>query len=199
SNFVSAALAETARPSDRGELELARLHALDRAVRPIPDGAHARPPYADFHKAHEREIYHHELAGVWAVRPEVFWELERKYRGSAAGERIAWDAAHALRGGECEGDEVCQFLSLQETEGKYLSLYPRGAHAREALENLAQALASEQLAGTLNGKGGDRYVVEARASLRKALAELRATLARVTAPEKAAVLARLDKLSPARR
>ena len=195
-NFVSGALAEATEPAARGELELLRLHALDRAARSMPDGAHERPPYRDFHQAHRQEIYHHELAGVWAVRPEVFWELERKYRGSAVGDRIAWDAAQALRGGECEGDEVCQLLALHETEGKYLSLYPRGAHAREALQNLARALASEQLAGTLNSKGGDRYVAEARTALRKALADLRAAVARTAAPEKAAVLGRLSQLAP---
>ncbi|HYO63298.1 MAG TPA: SH3 domain-containing protein [Pyrinomonadaceae bacterium] len=197
-NFVEGALADTKQPAARGELELARLHALGRAVRSMPESAGERPPFRDFHRAHEREIYHHELAGVWAVRPEVFWELERKYRGTPLGDRIAWDAAQALRGGECESDEVCQFLSLHDTEGKYLSLYPRGTRAREVLENLARALDSEQLAATLNSRGGDRYAAEARGALRKALAELRASLARVPAGEKAAVLGRLNKLSPAR-
>ena len=195
-NFVSAALAEATEPAARGELELLRLHALGRAVGPIPHGEHGRPPYRDFHQAHEREIYHHEFAGGWAVRPELFWELERRYRGSAVGDRIAWDAAQALRQGECESDEVCQFLALQETEGKYLSLYPNGAHAREALENLARALSSEALDGTLNSKGGDRYLAEQRTALRKALAELRAAVTRTTMPEKAAVLRRLNQLSP---
>ena len=198
-NFVSSALTETREPTDRGELELLRLHALGRAVGPIPDGEHARPPYRDFYRAHELEIYHHEFAGGWAVRPEVFWNLERKYRGSVIGDRIAWDASQALRQGECESDEVCQFLALHDTEGKYLSLYPKGEHAGEALQNIAQALASEELAGTLKSKGGDKYIAEERTALRKALAELRAALAKTTAPEKAAILKRLDQLAPAGR
>ena len=78
----------------------------------------------------------------------------------------------------------------------YLSLYPNGAHAREALQNIAQALSSEELAGTRKGKGGDRYVVEARTSLRKALAELRTTISKTAEPEKAAILKRLEQLVP---
>lgn len=195
-NFVLSALAEAKEPAAKGELELLRLHALGRAVAPIPDGEHERAPYRHFHKAHKREIYHHEFAGGWAVRPEVFWNLELKYRASAVGDRIAWDAAQALRQGECEGDEVCQFLALHDTEGKYLSLYPTGSHAREALQNIAQALSSEELTGTLNSKGGDKYLAEARTALRKSLAELRTAVSKTTAPEKAAILKRLDQLAP---
>lgn len=195
-DFVSRALAEIKEPMVRGELELLRLHALGRAVGPIPPGEHQRPPYRDFYKAHEQEIYHHEFAGRWAVRPVVFWNLELKYRGSAVGDRIAWDAAQALRQGECESDEGCQFLALHDTEGKYLSLYPNGVRAREALQNIAQALSSEEVAGTLKSKGGDRYLAEQRTALRKAIAELRTAVLKTTAPEKAAILKRLDQLAP---
>ncbi|HEV2761711.1 MAG TPA: SH3 domain-containing protein, partial [Pyrinomonadaceae bacterium] len=198
-NFVSAALAEATGQADKGELELARLHALGRAVAPMPQEAKELAPFRDFHKAHEREIYHHELAGVWAVRPELFWELESRHRGTPVGERIAWEAAHALRGGECEGDAVCYFLALQDTEGKYLGLYPRGAHVGEALRNFAEALKAEQLAETLNSRSNDKYLVGDRAALRKAMAELRAAVARTNAPEKADVLKELDRLATVRR
>lgn len=198
-DFVSAELADAREPADRGELERLRLQALNRAAMGIPDNEHARPPYRDFHRAHAADIYHHELAGGWYVRPERFWELERKYTGTAAGDRIAWDAAQALRPGECEGDEVCNFLSLVETDGKYLSLYPNGAHASEVLQNFERALASDDMAQTLNSRGGDQYQDEARAALRKALTELRAAVAKTSAPEKAAVVKLLDRLSPAGR
>ena len=199
-NFVSAALAEAKEPSARGALELARLHALGRAVATMPDdGGHTRAPFRDFHKAHEREIYRHEFAGGWAVRPEAFWDLETKYRGTPVGDRIAWDAAQALQQGECESDEVCAFLSIHETNGKYLSLYPTGAHAAEALQSIAQALSSEELASTVRSRGGDRYAVEAREALRKALVELRPWVSKTTGPERAAILKRLDELIPAGR
>ncbi len=197
-NFVSGALAE-ARGEARGELELARLHAVNRAAGAMGETTEGKPGNAEFHKAHERELYHHEFAGGWAVRPELFWELETKYRGTALGDRIAWDAAQALYGGECESDEVCQFLYLQSTEGKYLELYPKGAHAAEALGNLAQALSSEELPASLKSRNNDKYAAEERAALRKALAGLRAAVSRTDAPEKASVLQRLDRLLPAGR
>lgn len=198
-NFVTSALAEAKETAARGELELLRLHALGHAVAPVPGGEQARPPYRDFHKAHEREIYHHEMAGVWAVRSEVFWELERKYHGTPVGDRIAWDAAQNLMPGECEGDEVCNFLALADTDGRYLALYPDGAHASEALQGLQTALASEDVARTLNSKGGDQYLAEARTELRKAVTSLRAAVLKTSAPEKESVIKLLDRLTPAGR
>ncbi|MGH9901108.1 MAG: SH3 domain-containing protein [Pyrinomonadaceae bacterium] len=195
-NFVSGALAEAGGADARGELELLRLHALDRSVRALPFAERERPPYRDWYKAHEREIYYHELADALFVRAEQFWDLERKYRGSAVGDRIAWEAAQNPLPGECEGDEVCQFLRLSNTEVRYLSLYPDGEHAGGVLRNFESALASEDLKSTLNSKGGDRYLAESRAALRKALAELRAVVSKSSAPEKASVLSRLNLLVP---
>jgi uncharacterized protein YgiM (DUF1202 family) len=198
-NYVTARISEAKEGEGRGELELQRLLALGRAVGPIQPDERERPPYRDFLKAHERELYFHELAGGMAVRSEIFWALEREYHGTAVGERIAWEAAENLEPGECESDEVCQFIRLHETHGRYLSLYPDGPRAAEVLGSYETALDSEQVRETLRGRGGDEYVVEARAMLRKALAELRARLAKTSAPQKAAVLRRLDSLAPAGR
>ena len=195
--FVSDALADAAGPQEKGELELARLLALGLAVAQLPaEPGQMSPAQRDFHGAHKREIYHHEFAGGWAVNPEAFWALEARHRGTEAGDRIAWAAAQALRQGECEGDEDCDFLSAQETQGKYLGLYPKGAHAQEALGNIAQALSAPGVEESLRRKGGDQYVAQARAALKKALAELRAAVAKADGAEKAAILRRLDQLAP---
>lgn len=193
-NFVVAALPE-AGGAAKGELELARLHALDFAAAGIAVDEQGRPLHSEFQKAHGRELYHHELAGRWAVKAEVFWQLETKYRGSVLGDRIAWDAAQALRPGECEGDEVCNLLAFHDTQGRYLGLYPTGAHAAEALQNLREALASQELDASLKSKGGDEYARQAQEALKKALAELRATVAKAEGPDKAAILRRLEQLS----
>lgn len=193
-NFVEGALAN-AGGTAKGELERARLHALDRAVRALGTDDKGRLSNPEFQKAHEREIYYHELAGGWGVKSEAFWELEAKYRGTPLGDRIAWDAANALYPGECEGDEVCQFLRLQDTAGRYLGLYPAGAHASEVLQNLKEALASQQIADLLKDKGGDEYARQAREALKKALVDVRAAVSKANAPEKADILRRLDQLS----
>ena len=198
-NFVSAKVSEAREGEGKGELELQKLLALGRAVGAIGPDERERPHYREFLKAHERELYFHEMAGAMAVRSEHFWALERKYHGTAVGERIAWEAAENLTPGECESDEVCQLLQLHESHGRYLSLYPAGPRAAEVLGNFERALTSEDVRKTLTGRGGDQYTVRARAQLRKALAELRAHLAKATGPEKAAVLKRLDSLAPAGR
>ncbi|HEX8721357.1 MAG TPA: hypothetical protein VF736_12045 [Pyrinomonadaceae bacterium] len=197
-NFVEGEMAGAGGTS-KGELELARLHALNRAATATGQTMDGKPTNPDFVKAHQRELYYHEFAGQWAVEPERFWELETKYRGTPLGDRIAWDAAQALYGGECESDEVCQFIGLEGTQGRYLGLYPKGAHASEALQALSEALASEQLAASLNNKSRDKYAAEERTALRKALAELRAAVSKADAPEKASVLRRLNQLLPAGR
>jgi len=194
-NFVEAALAG-ASGAARGELELARLHAVNFAAGAMGADDQGRPSKPDFQKAHEREIYYHELAGGWAVKSEAFWELEKKYRGTPLGDRIAWDAANALYPGECESDEVCQFLRLQDTQGQYLGLYPTGAHAPEALQNLKEALASQELDASLKNKSNEQYARQEREALQKALAEVRAAVSKANAPERAEVLRRLEQLSP---
>jgi hypothetical protein len=198
-NFVTARLPEAKAGEARSELELYRLRALDRAAGAVGPGEREAAPYRDFLKAHEQDLYFHELAGAIAVRPEQFWALEQKHRGTPAGERIAWAAAEQITPGECESDEVCQLLRLHETHGRYLGLYPSGPHAAEVLKNYDEALTSEDVRKTLTGKGGDQYTIEARTSLRKALGELRARLTKTSAPEKAAVARRLDALLPAGR
>jgi hypothetical protein len=193
-NFVEGALAG-ARGTVKGEMELARLQALDRAVRAMGTDEKGRLTNADFQRAHGREIYHHELAGGWAVKPEAFWELETKYRGTPLGDRIAWDAANALYGGECEGDELCGLLRFQMTQGRYLGLYPAGAHAPETLQGIKEALAPQALDEAVRLKGGDAYAREEHEALKKVLAELRAAVSKTAAPEKADILRRLDQLS----
>lgn len=198
-NFVSQAAAEAKDAPTKAELELQKLLALGRAAGAVQPDERERAPFRDFLKAHEQELYFHELAGSIAVRSEVFWELERKHHGTPAGERIAWEAAENITPGECESDEVCQFFRLHETHGRYLGLYPAGAHAAQVLKYYEEALASEQVRETLTGKGGDQYAVEGRGLLRKALTELRARLSKTSLPEKAAVVKRLDGLAPAGR
>ena len=193
-NFVEGAVAD-ARGAAVGGLERARLHALDRAVRVMGTDDKGRLLNSEFQKAHARDIYYHELAGGWAVKPEAFWELEKKYHGTALGDRIAWDAAQALYGGECEGQEVCVFLRVQQTEGRYLGLYPKGAHAAEALQNLSEALTAAVLEETLQQKGGDQYAKEEREAVKKALAELGAAVSKAEGPGRDAIMKELDRLS----
>ncbi|HEY0077001.1 MAG TPA: SH3 domain-containing protein [Pyrinomonadaceae bacterium] len=198
-NFVSGALAEAKDTNAKAEFELLRLLALGRAVSPIPYAERERAPYAQWYKAHEAEIVYSEPSGQWLLRSELFWNLERKYRATPTAERIAWEGAENPLPGECEGDEVCYFLYLNDTQGKYLSLYPNGAHASEVLKNFEQALASTEVESTLKSTSRDKYLIEQRDALKQALTQLRSTVAKTSAAEKAPVLRLLERLSAAAR
>jgi hypothetical protein len=194
-NFASNAVAQTKSPNVKVEFELLKLLALSRSLNGIPFDKRERAPYRDWLKAHQQEIVYSEPSGEWLVRSDLFWNLERMYHRAPIAERIAWEAAQNPLPGECEGDEVCEFLYVNATDGQYLRLHPSGAHAGEALKNLEEALVSEELASTLKSKSRDKYAVMQREDLIKALAELRLTLSKTSSPEKAALLKQLDKLN----
>jgi hypothetical protein len=193
-NFASNAVVQTKSLKLKGEFELLKLLALSRSLNGIPFDKRERAPYRDWLRAHEPETVYSEPSGDWLVRSELFWNLERKYHGVPIAERIAWEAAQNPLPGECESDEVCQFLYVNVTEGQYLRLYPNGAHAGEALKNLEEALASEELASTLKSKSRDNYAVMQREDLIKALAGLRLTLSKSSSPENTALLKKLNQL-----
>lgn len=198
-NFASAAAAEARSAEERAGLELSMLRALDRSVLSVPYDQREQPPYRDWLKAHDKQIVYHEFSGNYQVASEAIWELEKKYRGTPAGEDIAWAAAQNPIPSDCESDEVCAFLYLAQTDGRYLSLYPAGAHAAEAVEGLQRALESPQLKETLDTKNGDQYVVQDQKSLRAALTDLRAAVSKGSLPAKAAILKRINQLVPAGR
>jgi hypothetical protein len=193
-NFASNAVGQTKSPNVKGEFELLKLLALSRSLNGIPFEKRERAPYRDWLKAHQQEIVYSEPSGDWLVRSELFWNLERTYHRAPIAERIAWEAAQNPLPGECESDEVCQFLYVNVTDGQYLRLHPNGAHAGEALKNLQEALASAELASTLKSKSRDKYAVMQREDLIKALAELRTTLSKPSSPEKSALLKQLNQL-----
>jgi hypothetical protein len=186
-NFVLSALTETKDAGARGELELSKLLALSRWFGGIPIEQRERPPYSLWVKAHEREVVYSEPSGQWLVRSGLYWDLERKYKGTSVGERIAWAAAQNPLPGECESDEVCQFMYVFETDGKYLEAYPTGAHAGEAMANLEVALSSEGVKSVLNSKSTEQDAAVQRSELKKAIAALRVSVGKAQGTEKEAL------------
>jgi hypothetical protein len=92
---------------------------------------------------------------------------------------------------DCEGDEVCHFFVIAD-EIQYVDRHPTGSHVGEALKDLTEML-TEEVIKSANEKGGDKYVVEQRTELRRKLAYLRTVLAKTSAPEKNALLKKLEK------
>ena len=191
-NLAAGSIVEAKDANARAEFELLKLMALANWAETFPS-PQEKSPYRDVVKSHSAEVFPDEFAGGYSVRSELFWNLEAKYHALPVADRIAWEAARNPQPSDCEGDEVCSFFVF-EGAIKYLSLHPNGAHAGEALKDLSDAL-TDSVIETANGRGGDKYVVQQRAELKKSLAALRLAVAKTSAPEKAEMMRKLGKLN----
>jgi hypothetical protein len=192
--FLERATREVTRRDALAELELARLQALARSLAAFSITEQEKSPYKSWTDEHAKEIVYSEPAGQWYVRRDLFWNLQRKYAGLPVGERAAWEGAQTPMPGECEGYLPCYLYMEIESNGKYLKLYPRGAHADAALDAL-----SEMLGHVVEDLSGNNPVYEVppadRANFRQSMASLRAQLALVPAAKKARVTGQLDAIA----
>lgn len=195
--FIAAALPAITDRAQLAEMELWRWLSLQKAFNNIESDKQQQPDYQRFLKAHQAYSVYSEPGGLWLVKAEMFWNLQKKYADLPLSETIAWEAATQSLPGECEGDDVCAMDYMNQTEGRYLQLYPTGPHAAEALEKLSQSLESmiqfikEEAAN--KGKGDP----QARNEALSGSAKLRANVARVTNPKKTkllGLLAQYEKL-----
>jgi hypothetical protein len=173
------------------EFELLKTLALANWALSIPYEKD-KSPYREWVKAHAAQVVYNEFAGGYQLRADVLWNLEKKYHAVPIADRIAWEASQMLPPSDCEGDEVCD-LFVSEGEIRYLGLYPTGAHAAEALKNITEAL-TDQVIQFANDKGGDKYAVEQRTDLKKLLTSLRLAVAKTSAPEKNALVKKLERI-----
>ena len=194
-NLAASSVTQAKDVNTRAEFELLKLLALAHWTMTVPDHESDKSPYREWLKVHGAAVIHNEFAGGYNLRTELFWNLEKKYHALPIAERIAWAAVENPEPSDCEGDELCHFF-LFSGSIKYLSLHPNGAHASQALKELNELLTDEVIE-TANGKGGgDQYMVEARADLRKQLGSLRLALAKVSASEKTGLLKKLERVKP---
>jgi hypothetical protein len=182
--FLTVASGEVKERQSAAELEFARLVAMRRALDSLSVEQHHEPPYKNWIDAREESLTYSEPAGRWYVRSQLFWDLQARYSGLALADHIAWQGATNQLPGECEGYMPCFFYRLNITYGKYLGLYPRGAHAQEALDALADAFAS-----TLDYvKTAEPPAAEERKESLKELAALRSSVLKSTGAKRATVL-----------
>lgn len=191
-NLAASSLNDSKDANTRAEFELFKLLALANTAGAFPNNLKDKSPYREWLKAHATEVIENEFAGGYNLRSTVLWTLETKYRTLPISDRIAWEAAENLEPSDCEGDEVCDFFHY-EGEIKYLSLHPKGAHAAEALKNVAAAL-TDDVIREANATGGDKYTVDARTELRKQLAALGVAVTRISTPEKAELVKKLERV-----
>lgn len=188
--FLSKAITEIKQIAVLAELEFARLVATKRALESIPFDKQQEPVYQNWIKAREKSVVYSEPAGQWFVRADLFWDLQKKYSALAIAEQIAWTAANNPLPGECEGYIPCHLYAFNQTEGRYLKLYPRGPHVNEAVDNLAEQL--EQFVNDI--KTATPPDATDRGEAQTVLRELRTAVTKTAAQKKAVVLRQLDAL-----
>jgi hypothetical protein len=191
-NLAASSINEARDVNTRAEFELLKLLALASWARSFPDQLQDRSPYREWRTTHAAAVIPNEFGGSYNLRSELLWNLEKKYHSLPIADRIAWEAAQNPQPSDCEGDEVCHlFVGAGAIE--YLGLHPNGGHAVEAIKYLTEAL-TDDVIRRANDKGGDRYAVEQRTDLRKLLASLRLAVAKTSAPEKAELLKKLERI-----
>lgn len=191
--FLVWAAGEAATPEARARIELATLRALDRASGAIGFRRRREEKVLAWVEKHTRDLVWNEPAARWIVVADRFWELHGRSASLPAADEIAWEAARAQLPGECEGDVPCRLSWLARTDGRYLDQRPRGAHAGEALANVAAAL--EEAVGDPRGAalftGSPREDLE---RMRSDLETLKALLVRVDDPRAGVARSAADEL-----
>ena len=191
-NLAASSVTEAKDVTTRAEFELLKTLALAAWALSVPY-ERDKSPYREWVKTHAAAIVYNEFAGGYQLRSDTLWNLEKKYHNLPIADRIAWEASQTLPPSDCEGDPACSFF-LSEGEIRYLSMYPTGAHASEALKNITEAL-SDELITFANDKGGDKYAIEMRGELKKLLSSLRLAVAKTSAPEKNELVKKLERIS----
>lgn len=188
--FSTRAAGQAGATDEKAELELDRLLALQKALAGIPFEGREKKPFADLIKRHRSEIVYSEPSGQWLVRADQFWGLRDRNKDLPLAERIAWEAASQAIPGECETDASCHLALIRMTDGRYLELYPSGAHAAAALQRMGQHLG--YMAGDKNNVYA--YPPEAKKEMRDTLAWLRRVVTDAQPAGKASVLKQLDAI-----
>jgi hypothetical protein len=193
-NLAASSIAEAKNANTRAEFELFKLLALAKwgVSIPQPNNPKDKPPYPEWHRAHDAETIENGFAGGYNLKTELLWKLEAKYHTLPIADRIAWEAAHNMQPSDCESDEVCDFY-VMSGDIEYLRLHPGGTHAADAVQELSEALTNDVIA-TANGKDSGKDAVMQRTDLKKTLASLRLALAKTSAPGKDELLRKLNRV-----
>ena len=198
-DFLTIAEKQVTDPRQLSDLSFKRLLALQMALKKIPIDKQGKEPYKAFIKGKDKVIVYSDPSAEYYVQSELFWTLHEKYKGTAIGEDIAWQAALNPHAGECEGYLNCYLFLLRATHGEYLNFYPAGKHSKKALADISGFL--EPMAADSREKSvytGPSDISD-RAEFNKLLTELRTIISKVPYPEKAKPLAQIKQLGEAYR
>ncbi len=184
--FLTRASEEVRLPAIAAELKLARLRMLRQSVEPLQSPP---PEFQEWVQEQQTDIYYSEIQGKWLVWSNLFWDLQSEYQSFPIADDIAWEAAQNPTGGECEEYLPCHLSRINQSYGKYLTLYPTGKYTPEALQTL-----SEWLQNFTQHKYSD-YDLSGYLLLQRELKRLRSSAEATSVPEKTGVLDQLDQIA----
>ena len=181
----------------KGRLEIAHLQMVEKAAASIPFDQREKPPYKAWITQMERSTMRlDEIQGAYLVNDELFWKIADKYADTKAGDDLAWAAAEAPLGGECEGDVSCNIMAFNRTRGRYLAAWPDGKHAAETVKDFVDYLAEN--VETLKREPIDYSTgpdaAQFMADYRRTLTETRATLKKTGVAGRDRALELLDEV-----
>ncbi len=188
----------TAQSSDQAAAtrEYKRLVNLSTALRKIPFNKQDKEPHLSFLKRNEKDLVYSDPEGVWYVRSDRFWALQKKYQKLTIADRIAWTAAENPLPGECEGYVPCYLGAIRRTHGKYLKLYPRGSFSKKAVQRMIESL-KYIVDDAASRKKNYEGPAEDDAEFAKLINELMKILKPVSHPEKKIALSQLMAIEAA--
>ncbi len=175
------------------ELKLLNLLALQRSVTLLPLDEEDKSPYKQWLEEQRNNVFRDYASGEWLINISLFWDLHTQYYDLPIAETIAWDAVNIRLGGECEGDMACHVYNLNNTWGKYLSFYPHGVHASQAIQQI------HDMFTVISEDTEDTYFLattdaEYMADFHEGMTQLRNTLTPCEDSKKQAVLQLMDKI-----
>jgi len=173
------------------ELELDRLLALQKVLTAIPVQDHDQAKYKKWVKDHDSDVIYSEPGGQWMVKSVLFWDLQKKYARLPIGEQIAWAGAQNPLPGECEGFMDCELGYFNLTSGRYLNLYPSGAHAEEALSQLSEDIT--RMMEDLKQRS-DALQVSDKSDFHKEMGLAKATIEKTNSPRKRKLIEDLNQI-----
>jgi hypothetical protein len=193
--FMTLAMTEVADKNTLAWIELARLLAMKQASATVSAEQPQQEPFKSWIKANEKSLAFSEPAGQWLVKSDLFWNLQKKYAALPIADEVAWEGARNYLPGECEGYIPCHLSSLNLTDGKYLKLYPKGAHVTESLDSIIETL--EGLQETL--KSMEKPDATDRKEANPSIVELQAAITKTMSAKKAKALQLLGQFAQAYR
>ena len=185
-DFLARAKKEVQSPPEIAvELALLYFSTLQKKLDQLFSGnQQEKSPYREWlnGQAQQELIFYNKIGDNWIINVDVYWQLHNAYYPLPVAERIAWVAANAPLGGECEGFLGCALDRMNHTSLKYLKYHPTGEHVEKVIDEVMELLNDDMV-----------EVTEEDVALPRLFAVLQSTVERTNHPDKSEILHKIKE------